>query len=107
MEIVVPAVFDPVFLDAMATLPIGHLYGSLPDDPSLRASGWLPEAHGDLLERTVAGARERGLSFYYALNVHCLGNREFSAEGQRWLVERLGRLVDAGVEGVVLSNPYL
>jgi len=107
MEIVVPAVFTPAFLDAMATLPIGHLYGSLPDDPSLRASGWLPEAHGDRLEHTVAEARARGLDFYYALNVHCLGNREFTAEGQRWLVERLGRLVEAGVAGVVLSNPYL
>ncbi|HVP30426.1 MAG TPA: U32 family peptidase [Myxococcota bacterium] len=107
MELIVPAVFAPSFLDAMATLPIGHLYGSLPEDPSLRASGWLPDARGDLLERTVAEARRRGLAFYYALNAHCLGNREFSAEGQRFLVERLGRLVEAGVEGVVLANPYL
>jgi len=107
MEILAPAVYQESFLDALAGLPIGHLYGNLPQDPSLRASGWLPEANGEGLESFVAAASRRGVEFHYALNVSCLGNREFTAEGQRWLVERLGGLLDAGVAGIVLSNPYL
>jgi collagenase-like PrtC family protease len=41
------------------------------------------------------------------MNVTCSGNREFTAEGQRWLVERLGWLVEVGAEGIVLVNPYI
>ncbi len=108
MRLIVPAVFDAGFLDALDGLPISHLYGSAPHDPSLRASGWLPESGGaDGIARFGAEARRRGIAFYYALNVSCLGNREFTAEGQRWITERLGGLVDAGIEGVILSNPYL
>jgi len=107
VELIVPAAYREGFAAALEGLPIGHLYGSLPRDPGLRASGWLPAADADALGRSVADARARQLPFYYALNVACLGNREFTAEGQRWLVEQLGGLQDLGIEGVVLANPYL
>jgi collagenase-like PrtC family protease len=107
MELIVPAAYTDGFLEAMAALPVGHLYGALPRDPSLRSGDWLPDTSRHGLERYVEEAAARGMPFYYALNVACLGNREFSAEGQRWLVEQLGWLSDAGVEGVVLANPYL
>jgi collagenase-like PrtC family protease len=41
------------------------------------------------------------------LNASCLGNHEFTAEGQRWLVERFGWIEDVGCDGVCVSNPYL
>lgn len=107
MRLDVPAVFDVAFLDALAGLPVARLYGSLPDDPSLRPSGSLPGTSGPALAEWIGAARRRGLPFWYALNVACLGNREFTAEGQRWLVERLGFLSECGVAGVVLGNPYL
>lgn len=107
MEIILPAAFSEGFLPALEGLPVGHLYGALPRDPGLRAGDWLPGADEGSLCAYVERARSRGLPFYYALNVACLGNRELTAEGQRWLVERLGWLEELGVEGVVLSNPYL
>lgn len=107
MKLVVPAVFDESFLDAMAVLPISHLYGALGGDVGLRANQWLPQPGAGELAAYVAAARAKGMAFFYCLNVACLGNREFTAEGQRWLVERLGSLEEIGVEGVVLSNPYL
>jgi collagenase-like PrtC family protease len=107
MKLVVPAVFEESFLEALAPLPIGHLYGAAGGDVGLRAGHWLPQPRQDEVSSYVAKAREKGLAFYYCLNVACLGNREFSAQGQRWLVEHLGALADAGVRGVVLSNPYL
>ncbi|HET9771409.1 MAG TPA: U32 family peptidase, partial [Acidimicrobiia bacterium] len=107
MQLVVPAVFDGTFLDAVADVPISHLYGSLPDDPSLRESGWLPKTDPDGLAGYVTRAGAQGRGFFYALNAGCLGNEEFTSEGQAWLVERLGWLVDIGAQGVVLANPYL
>ncbi len=107
MELILPAAFRPAFLDALPELPVGHLYGALPRDPGLRAGDWLPSASRESFASVVARCRERGVEFYYALNVACLGNREFTAEGQRWLVEQLGWIQEVGCEGVVLSNPYL
>jgi len=95
------------FLATAGGLPVGHLYGALPHDPGLRSGKDLPGSTHESLVAYVEEARRRGIPFYHALNAACLGNREFSAEGQRWLVEQLGSLVDAGVEGVVLANPYL
>lgn len=107
MELIVPAHCDLDALEACAGLPIGHLYGALPRDPGLRSGDWLPAATADSIYSMVTRASELGIPFYYALNVACLGNREFTAEGQRWLVERLGWIADTGAEGVVLGNPYL
>ncbi|MGH9042518.1 MAG: U32 family peptidase [Acidimicrobiia bacterium] len=107
MELVVPAVLDESFLDDLSGVPIAHLYGSLPDDPSLRESGWLPRTDPDRLAAYVARAAGQGRGFFYALNAGCLANEEFTSEGQRWLVDRLGWLVDIGAQGVVLANPYL
>lgn len=107
MKLVVPAVLDDTFLEDLVDVPISHLYGSLPGDPSLRERGWLPLADADGLSRYVARAADGGRGFFYALNAGCLANEEFTSAGQRWLVDRLGWLVDIGAEGVVLANPYL
>ncbi len=107
MKLVVPAVFQRDFLDNAAAFPIDHLYGAMGGDVGLRAQQWLPQPKADELADYVECARARNVAFFYCLNVACLGNREFTADGQRWLVERLGWLDDLGVEGVVLSNPYL
>jgi collagenase-like PrtC family protease len=107
MKLVVPAVFEEGFLDAMAPLPIAHLYGAMGGDVGLRANQWLEQPKFEDLAGYVAAAKARRIEFFYCLNVACLGNREFTAEGQRWLVERLGALEDLGADGIVLSNPYL
>ena len=107
MKLVVPAVYENDFLGAMAGLPITHLYGATGGDAGLRANDSLPHLSDDALADYVADARAAGIGFFYCLNVACLGNREFTAEGQRWLVERLGWIQDVGCAGVCLSNPYL
>jgi collagenase-like PrtC family protease len=107
MKLVVPAVYEESFLDAMAGLPIAHYYGATATDAGLRANAELPSITDDALAGYVDKARAQGQDFFYCLNVACLGNREFTAEGQRWLVERLGWIADVGCRGVILSNPYL
>lgn len=107
MKLVVPAVYDEGFLESMAGLPIAHFYGASAGDSGLRAQNELPALVDDALADYVAEARSLGFGFFYTLNASCLGNHEFTAEGQRWLVERLGWIGDVGCEGVCLSNPYL
>lgn len=106
MKLVVPAVFEDGFLDSISSLPVGHLYGAMGGDVGLRPTRWLPQPKSDELAAYVASARANGIPFFYCLNVACLGNREFTADGQRWLVERLGWIEELGCVGVVLGNPY-
>lgn len=107
MNLVVPTTFEEGFLEALADHPVRWLYGSLPEEPGARASKWLPPADPEQIEAHIAQARVRGIGFVYTLNGACSGNREFTAEGQRWLAERLGWLVEAGAWGVVATNPYV
>jgi len=107
MKLVVPAVYQDDFLDAMAAMPISHYYGATATDAGLRANTELPSITDEALAEYVARAHAQEQEFFYCLNVACLGNREFTADGQRWLVERLGALAESGCDGVVLSNPYL
>ena len=107
MKLVVPAIYEDDFLDSMAGLPIAHYYGATATDAGLRANAELPPISDDALAAYVAKAKDQGHGFFYCLNVACLGNREFTADGQRWLVERLGSIAETGCQGVVLSNPYL
>jgi collagenase-like PrtC family protease len=81
MELVVPAVMDETFLDDLADVPITHLYGSLPDDPSLRESGWLPCTDPDALAAYVARAAAGGRGFFYALNAGLYGQQGVQLRG--------------------------
>lgn len=107
MKLVVPTTFEPGFVDALAGYPVGRVYGSLVEEPGARAMKWLPAVKEGELAEHIAQCRGRGIGFVYTLNASCGGNREFTAEGQKWLAERLGWLTDAGAEGVVATNPYV
>lgn len=107
MKLIVPTTFDQTFLEALGGFPVGWVYGSLPHEPGARAKKWLPKVGEDELVEHIARCRSMGIGFFYVMNGSCDGNREFTAEGQRWLAERLGWLVDVGAEGIVLTNPYV
>ncbi len=59
------------------------------------------------MEDHIAQCRSRDIGFVYTMNAACSGGYEFTAEGQKWLAERLGWLVEAGAEGIVTTNPYI
>lgn len=107
MRLLAPTTFQEAFLDALSAYPVRWVYGSLPQDPAGRASKWLPSVDVDGLAEHVADLRSRGIGFMYTMNAACSANREFTAEGQRELAERLGLLIDVGATGVVATSPYL
>lgn len=107
MQLIVPTPFSTEFLERIKPYPVRYIYGSLPQDPSLRSRAWLPVIDEKTMEHHVQQAREQRVGFLYALNAACWGNREFTAQGQRNLVSRLGWLEAIGVEGVIVANPYI
>lgn len=107
MELIVPTSFDERLLGALPPYPVRYIYGSLPGEPSARAARWLPPVDQEQVAEHIRMARALGMGFLYTLNAGCGGNAEFTGEGQRWLVERLGWLVAAGADGLVTANPYV
>jgi collagenase-like PrtC family protease len=107
VKLIAPTTFEPGFAEALADHPVGWVYGSLVEEPGARAKSWLPAVEEDVLAEHIAQCRARGIGFVYTINASCSANREFTAEGQKWLAERLGWLVEAGAEGVVAANPYV
>ncbi len=107
MRLIVPTTFERSFIEALADHPVDRIYGSLSSEAGARAKAWLPQGGEQELEAHIADARSRGIGFYYTMNASCSGNREFSGEGQRWLAERFGWLVDVGAEGIVSASPYV
>ncbi|MEE9284964.1 MAG: hypothetical protein V3V35_04450, partial [Dehalococcoidia bacterium] len=87
MKLLVPTSFQKDFLVALDGLSVGSFYGALPQDPSLRAHKWLPQTNADDLAAHIRQARDLGIGFIYAMNTQSAGSWEFTAEGQRWLVD--------------------
>lgn len=107
MKLIAPTTFEPGFVEALAAYPVSRVYGSLSEEPGARAKKWLPAVTEEQVEDHIAQSRSRGVGFLYTMNSSCDGSRAFTAEGQRWLAERLGWLVDVGAEGIVTANPYV
>lgn len=105
--LIVPTTFEAEFLERIAAYPISAMYGSLPQEHGARAKKWLPPAGAGEIEDHISQARAQGVDFYYTINNSCAGNREFTAEGQKWLIQRLGWLEDVGAAGIVATNPYV
>lgn len=107
MHLIVPTPFSSEFLKKIEPFPIRYIYGSLPQDPGLRSRAWLPSIDEKILEQHVQEAHSRQVGFLYVLNASCWGNQEFTAQGQRSLVNRLGWLESIGVDGLIVANPYV
>src|SRR5450759_5698177 len=77
--------FDDGLLDAFSAYPVTEVFGKLSSDAvgGGRASFTLPPLSRRRFERHVEKARSKGIGFNYLLNPACMGNREFTRQGQR------------------------
>lgn len=107
MQLIVPTPFTGEFLEKIKPFPVRYIYGSLPQEPGLRSRAWLPVIDEKILEQHVEQAYSLGMGFLYVLNASCWGNQEFTAQGQRNLVNKLGWLEAIGVDGIIAANPYV
>jgi collagenase-like PrtC family protease len=98
--------------DLIPLLPIGHideLYGTLADDflGGGRPSFMLTSITKKHFTRYLWELRNRGIGFNYLLNATCIGNREFTRQGQKQLRSLLDWLVGNKVGAITVSLPYL
>lgn len=107
MKLLAPTTFQPSLLLDLPQYSVESLYGALSGEPGARAKQWLPSVGEEAAAAHIEQARAAGMGFVYTINASCTANREFTAQGQRWLAERLGWLVEVAAEAVVCTNPYL
>lgn len=101
---------DERLIHAIAGLPgMDSVFGKLSQDVvgGGRPSYALAEIDWDRLKAGIRAAHEHGLKFYYLLNSACMGNQELSRATNQRVSRLMDTIVEAGVDGVVVSLPYL
>jgi len=103
----VPTNWDPELLPRVASFEPAYLYGSLPDEPTLRNELDVPIATEESIEEEVGRAADLGIGFLYVMNAPCMANKELSEDGRYAILQRFEWLSEIGARGVVLSNPFI
>ncbi len=109
MRLSVACNFDPDLLEGLAPYPVYEIYGKLTTDyyGGGRPSFYLPEVDVAGVEDYVRRTHAAGIEFNYLLNASCMGNREFTREGQRQLRETLDWLAEIQVDSITVANHFL
>lgn len=86
-----------------------EVFGSLPKSVvgSGREESALPKVSIKGLEDHIKKAHDKGIKFNYLLNASCLGNQEYTQEGQSKIISFLELLVSLKVDSVTVALPFL
>jgi collagenase-like PrtC family protease len=106
-RLMIPTNFDPRLLGRLEGFRPAYLYGSLPNEATLRGPLVLPAVLEDTIVDQVESARAKGIGFIYVMNATTSPNAELSEEGRYRVLQRCEWLSDIGASGVVLANPFL
>lgn len=104
--LVVPTNWDPALIEKVAPMKPAYMYGSLPNEHTMRTVLQLPEIDKDQVVEAVEEAARHGIKFLYVMNSTCSGNREMSEEGRWELLQKCQWIMESGFAGVTLANPY-
>ena len=85
-----------------------EVFGSLPKSVigSGREESALPKVSIKGLEDHIKRAHDQGIKFNYLLNASCLGNQEYTQEGQSKIISLLELLVSLKVDSVTVALPF-
>lgn len=88
---------------------IKEVYGSIPSAPvgTIRPSITLPSISIEKLCDYIRKVNSMGLEFDYIMNSTVLDGSEYTNDGKREIVEFVGKLIDAGLNTITISVPYL
>jgi collagenase-like PrtC family protease len=109
MKFIVPHNWQTDLLPGIKKDGVEEVYGKLASDfvGGGRASYILPRVSKRKVAGFISAAHQNGIRFNYLLNATCLGNREWTIQGQRRLLGLLDWLAESGVDAVTVSIPYL
>lgn len=109
MRLSVACNFDPELIEGLKGYPVYEVFGKLTSDffGGGRPSFYLPTVDRKYLEEYVRMTHKAGIEFNYLINATCMGNMEFSPEGQRELTRTLSWLCDIGVDSVTTASLFV
>ncbi|MCZ7680128.1 MAG: U32 family peptidase [Sandaracinaceae bacterium] len=109
MRLSVACNFDDELIDALADYPVYEVYGKVSHDYAGggRPSFYLPTADRAKVERTVKRAHSLGIQFNYLMNASCMGNAEYTREGQREIRQTLDWISEIGCDSVTVGGIFL
>ena len=102
MRLSVACNFDDELLDGLKGYPVYEVYGKVTKDfaGGGRPSFYLPNVDQRKVEQTVRKAHAMGIEFNYLLNAMCMGNAEYTREGQRAIRKTLDWLAEIKVDSI-------
>jgi len=101
---------DKLLLKYSEYKEIKEVYGSLRKGiiGSTRPAMFLPDVTIDKAKKHIELAHSLGIEFNYILNASCLGNLEFTADGQKKIMDYLRLIIDKlDVDVITVANPFL
>jgi len=106
MRLSVAGNFDPALLEGLKPYPVYEVFGKLTADVfgGGRPSFYLPSVDRKGVEDYVRKTHAAGLEFNYLLNASCMGNMEFTRDGQRALDEILDWLDRIEVDSITVAT---
>jgi collagenase-like PrtC family protease len=109
MRLSVPCNFDDALIDQLDGYPVYEVFGKVTTDYAGggRPSFYLPKANKSTVERFVKKAHDKGIEFNYLINASCMGNAEYTREGNQKIRETLDWVDDIGVDSVTVGQIYL
>lgn len=110
MKLFVPTNWDNELIARIKDYPeVEWLYGAvtLSAVGSGRMSYLLPEVDRSQAEEHIKLAKANGIKFNYCINTSCMGNKEFTREGYRNIIDYLEWIVSTGAEAVTVALPSL
>jgi len=109
MRLVVATSWDDELLRGLAGLPVHTVFGKLQRDlvGGGRPSSILPAVDWSDMVRHIALAHDLGFCFNYLWNATSLADAEYSPSYVVEMEEQLRRLVDIGIDGLVVGLPWM
>lgn len=109
MKLTIPSNWDNGLITRVDKSKIEVIYGKLSSDyiGGGRASCILDSVSRHNAKLHIEKIHKNGLKFHYVLNASCLGNREWTRNGQLRIKSLLDWLFRIKVDGVIVASPYL
>lgn len=110
MQMTVGTKWDEGYVRKLAGMGIDMVYGSLRESAmgNARASAVLPDISKEDAVKHVELVHSLGMKFGYTLNAPCLGNMEFTAEGQNRILKELDFIYyELKADQVIITIPSI
>ncbi len=109
MRLSVACNFDEALIDGLDGYPVFEVYGKVSADYAGggRPSFYLPKVDRPMVERFIQKVHDKGIQFNYLMNASCMGNREYTREGQREIRKTFDWIAASGADTVTVGQIYL